>query len=446
MWVYKPSTCAPEVPSEASCSRRSDSHEPCAMSRTTTTASDSSSNGCETDISPTPRSGMTSRPSTGDPGVDAWISSLGVSPANRFPLPANVKGLPTSAIFGLRFSGLSGRYDPEWYWWRTSQASLLGDEDSAERESILQVIGLDGFRRLNRAPSDALPVSFPKSGMTRNGMLYLLRPSAPRTGGTGSGLWRTPSSTVIEAKSSVVKLTGRKPTDPQVGLADQVKRWPTPQNAYDGRTHEAWVAAKERAAERHRSGEYAKGTGAPGMMDLQRAVKQWPTPRSTMSSPTLKPSTDKPHATGGPPKRLEDEVARAMWPTPQVPTGGQGLPDDATLEGNTYRRPDGQKVQLGLSAAAGGQLNPDFVAWLMGWPLGWDSLEPLPEAALEQDPWLDGEWPGVPRVAVGVEKRVDRLKVLGNGWVPQCAAVVGLRIMAALGLTTPPPDPTEDTP
>jgi hypothetical protein len=34
--------------------------------------------------------------------------------------------------------------------------------------------------------------------------------------------WRTPSASVVDPKSNVVKLTGRKPTDPQVGLADQV--------------------------------------------------------------------------------------------------------------------------------------------------------------------------------------------------------------------------------
>jgi hypothetical protein len=32
-------------------------------------------------------------------------------------------------------------------------------------------------------------------------------------------------------------------------------------------------------------------------------------------------------------------------------------------------RGDGQVV--------GGQLNPDWVEWLMGWPVGWTSLEPL---------------------------------------------------------------------
>lgn len=26
---------------------------------------------------------------------------------------------------------------------------------------------------------------------------------------------------------------------------------------------------------------------------------------------------------------------------------------------------------------AGGQLNPDWVEWLMGWPIGWTDLKPL---------------------------------------------------------------------
>ena len=65
----------------------------------------------------------------------------------------------------------------------------------------------------------------------------------------------------------------------------------------------------------------------------------WPTPRATMSQAvTVKPSTDKAHATGGPPKRLEDEVARSLGPT-------------------------------------NGKLNPMWVEWLMGFPLGWTDLE-----------------------------------------------------------------------
>ena len=112
----------------------------------------------------------------------------------------------------------------------------------------------------------------------------------------------------------------------------------------------------------------------------------------------------------------------------------------------------------------GGQLNPTWVGWLMGWPLNWESLDPLTSLtwlSWEVDP-ADGEvvgrkWdtpsvgdshpralgikkpyngPGqehlqsqalrqdstgpIPRVATGVKDRVNRLKCLGNGIVPQC--------------------------
>jgi hypothetical protein len=35
-----------------------------------------------------------------------------------------------------------------------------------------------------------------------------------------------------------------------------------------------------------------------------------------------------------------------------------------------------------------GQLNPDWVEWLMGWPIGWTSLEPLPEWSFRA--WVTG--------------------------------------------------------
>jgi hypothetical protein len=30
-----------------------------------------------------------------------------------------------------------------------------------------------------------------------------------------------------------------------------------------------------------------------------------------------------------------------------------------------------------MGAGNGGKLNPDWVEWLMGWPLGWTDLKPL---------------------------------------------------------------------
>jgi hypothetical protein len=36
---------------------------------------------------------------------------------------------------------------------------------------------------------------------------------------------------------------------------------------------------------------------------------------------------------------------------------------------------------------AGGQLNPNWVEWLMGWPIGWTDLKPLGTAKFQQ--WCD---------------------------------------------------------
>jgi DNA (cytosine-5)-methyltransferase 1 len=88
-----------------------------------------------------------------------------------------------------------------------------------------------------------------------------------------------------------------------------------------------------------------------------------------------------------------------------------------------------------LSEAVSGALNPAWVCWLMGWPSGWDSVEPLtadPETWTgSPEQWAE-EPADVPRVATGIPDRVARLRMLGNGWVPQCAMWVAGRIAWAL--------------
>jgi hypothetical protein len=89
-------------------------------------------------------------------------------------------------------------------------------------------------------------------------------------------------------------------------------------------------------------------------------------------------------------------IAAQMWPTPNVPNGGRVVPKDAnwtTLR--TAYKADGKKIQVGLESAArktsqdsGNQsdalsgrstpptlLNPEWVEWLMGFPIGWTDLE-----------------------------------------------------------------------
>ncbi len=111
----------------------------------------------------------------------------------------------------------------------------------------------------------------------------------------------------------------------------------------------------------------------------------------------------------------------SMWRTPSASV----IEPKSNVVKLTGRTP--QDPQVGLADQVGGQLNPDWVEWLMGWPIGWTSLEPLPADNFSQ--WLDavtnGTWwpnePDIPRVAKGITNRVDRLKALGNG---QVSAVV----------------------
>ena len=72
----------------------------------------------------------------------------------------------------------------------------------------------------------------------------------------------------------------------------------------------------------------------------------------------------------------------------------------------------------GLPELKSHALNPDWEEWLMGWPVGWSSLEPLPrDEILPFDPE-----PNIPRVLPG-SANSNRLRVIGNGQVPACAAL-----------------------
>ena len=76
-----------------------------------------------------------------------------------------------------------------------------------------------------------------------------------------------------------------------------------------------------------------------------------------------------------------------------------------------------------MQPKAGGQLSPEWVEWLMGWPVGWTSLEPMTEVH-----WLDwsvdpADEGNIPRTASNIPDRIARLKAIGNGQVPAVAAV-----------------------
>lgn len=121
---------------------------------------------------------------------------------------------------------------------------------------------------------------------------------------------------------------------------------------------------------------------------------------------------------------LEAHARLPRWPTPQSRdwknADGKRFPDP--------ERSSDLNDAVDFMEVSQGRLNPSWVEFVMGWPVGWTSLDPLPEGTMEAwetsvkagtywdvDPADTGE---VPRLTDKKENRVSRLKAIGNGQVP----------------------------
>lgn len=126
----------------------------------------------------------------------------------------------------------------------------------------------------------------------------------------------------------------------------------------------------------------------------------WPTPVASDTS-----SRTKPYAQGGTPLSLA-----VKWPTPTVcgnhnrkgasPTSGDGLatavaryptPSTIGINGGSHSRAAALKRGQSSAELNGGSLNPTWVEWLMGWPLGWTDLKPLATDKCRSVPLKRGE-------------------------------------------------------
>jgi hypothetical protein len=131
-----------------------------------------------------------------------------------------------------------------------------------------------------------------------------------------------------------------------------------------------------------------------GEPKLSAQVLMWPTPQAHDCHPG-NPARVGRFGTKHGGRNLNDEVA--MWPTPRASDGSKGGPNQRGSKGDLmlssavhqfptpcardWKSGTGAQERLGhalpLSSAIGGQLNPPWTEWLMGWPIGWTDLRPL---------------------------------------------------------------------
>jgi DNA (cytosine-5)-methyltransferase 1 len=123
----------------------------------------------------------------------------------------------------------------------------------------------------------------------------------------------------------------------------------------------------------------------------------WPTPNA--SDVQRGPQDPEKRRQGGHQVKLSDAVKAKMWPTPTCMAGAMYLETNALerksmslasavhhwitpmardYKGHTNnpetRGYGGTLPDQVLERSGGGQLNPTWVEWLMGWPLGWTDL------------------------------------------------------------------------
>jgi hypothetical protein len=119
--------------------------------------------------------------------------------------------------------------------------------------------------------------------------------------------------------------------------------WPTPRaGKTSDESEESWSKRQE--------------AGKVSTPPLTLAVKMWATPNAADAVGS--------HG-GGQGRSLRTDMynlTHGLWPTPRTNVGtGPGVHGQGGLD---------------LQTAAGGTLNPDWVEWLMGFPLGWSDIGP----------------------------------------------------------------------
>ena len=192
----------------------------CVLLRLNLTAEKSCSKGSAMESCPSFQSGTTCEPLTANRGGGKLTSSAEVSPAKTYLAPEKVReSMEQEADSGLNLQESLAKYDPAAHLWRTRQCSLF--EDLGE---YLE--------------------TFPKSGMTRNGVLWELTMLERPTLEKECGFWRTPDTGVggeiseTKAMDYVTKTPRASGSSIQIRLCDQVKNpmlWPTPK-CQDSRT------------------------------------------------------------------------------------------------------------------------------------------------------------------------------------------------------------------
>lgn len=321
-------------------------------------------------------SGLTLEPSILNRGVASFIASLRETPASPTASPGSAWATPTTAGSSTRFSASSIACGLIVSSARTSRGTPTGSSQPSSRH-------WKGWATALRRDYSARP----KPGRPINGSACSSWPTARTVAGgytrdkgdpekerpTLEGLsktWTTPRASDGEKGGPNMSFGGGG-----TPLPTMAAHWPTPRASEAGpdfakaeRSNTglalpaaavAWPTPSAKLGDEKRgmpSQELASARMASGRRNLDDAIAAWPTPASRdYRSPNSQDSQDRRNTNSARGQQLPNFVAdlsRSSRPVPAIPDGSK-------------------------SSATRRTLNPLFVEWLMGWPIGWTACAPV---------------------------------------------------------------------
>ena len=340
-------------------------------------------------------------------GLSMWLQQG--FPANHSQLLERKKDKTMRGTSGRKRSNVFAMFDPDTHSWRTSQVCL-----------ILDTLAKSSLR-------------WPKQGSMQDGVCSEQTMWVPHTGVRDSGYWPTPRANSAMASTITPESAWAENRFPNLETVVGQTMWPTP-NTLDSLPPKSPEAL-------HKEATVARpGRSQPAnLRDAVSNMHNWPTPaardwhtpqgerveKNGMGGYILR-KKNKPDNTFG--AGLADAVEfeeKKMWPTPTVQDSNKATkrwredhqnnltaavfnpermfptPTTRDYKGGytteSLTRKDGKSRAMdalpnavldgkGVETSTGGQLNPMWVEWLMGWPLGWTDLKPLETDKYRQ--WL----------------------------------------------------------
>ncbi len=320
--------------------------------------------------------GTTFARSTARLGGGASMSCAEDFPARTLVPQGKARALMASeAAYGERWHGSFAKYDHDTHLWKTPQCSLLGDfiefsetwpkwgmmQNGVCSERVMPELGTSGIESGYLLPTPRAQ----EPGRTSEGYGDCLNDVAHGRKGWDKKNFPTPYGLSANQGQG----------DGEFGKA--IRNWPTPVCS-DGTT--GAIIGKNDQFKMLPSGNLRKinQNGTDGSLGLARTViaQTWPTPLAR----------DYKDGMIVPPSRIKDPGMATLGQKVAMEHGGQSTPQ-------TYPTPrcfmhkdaltDRGKSNLGEvinekeQVTKTGQLNPSWVEWLMGWPIGWTDLRPL---------------------------------------------------------------------